>query len=532
MKKINGSYYTPLKLVSFLLDKTFTGLNYLNENTKILEPSCGDGIFIKGLDHKLSKLAKKKIILHYIEKQKEELDKARKQKTINRNLSRRSYCQDFLDYQKTTKNRYDLIIGNPPYIYKNYLSDIQKDKCMDVHEVAGLSKKRIKNIWTAFFVACERLLTPNGTLAFVLPAEFLNVNFTTEIRNFAKNKFERIEIYTFNELFFGDAGQDTLVFIGRKISQDKGVYSAHIDSFEKGKYELRKSGQYNDKWNQAILSTEEIRLLKRLGSSLKEMGEYCESNAGIVTAANDYFIVDSKTINKFKLSKYAKQVIQKGFFVNGHMNFTKKDFNDLSASDKPCYLLDFNGHDATRFSDNVKEYLAIGESREIDKRYKCISRKRWFDVPSIISSEAFFFKRAHYYSKLLKNDCDVFVTDSAYRVRMKIDYLNDIDSLVFSYYNSLTLCLAELGGRYYGGGVLELTPNEFRALKIPFKKIGSSKFEKFMEIFNNKSSIEEVCKYTDLVLLKEVCDCKDSDILMLRQIRKKLLRRRMKKEIN
>ena len=153
MKKINGSYYTPLKLVSFLLDKTFTGLNYLNENTKILEPSCGDGIFIKGLDCKLSKFTKKKVILHYIEKQKEELDKARKQKTINHNLSKRSYCQDFLDYQKTTRHRYDLIVGNPPYIYKNYLSDIQKEKCLKIHKQAGLSEKKIKNTFNLLILS-------------------------------------------------------------------------------------------------------------------------------------------------------------------------------------------------------------------------------------------------------------------------------------------------------------------------------------------------------------------------------------------
>ena len=39
--------------------------------------------------------------------------------------------------------------------------------------------------------------------------------------------------------------------------------------------------------------------------------------------------------------------------------------------------------------------------------------------------------------------------------------------ICYSFYNSLTLLYAEIAGRFYGGGVLELSPKEFRSL--PFR---------------------------------------------------------------
>jgi adenine-specific DNA-methyltransferase len=63
---------------------------------------------------------------------------------------------------------------------------------------------------------------------------------------------------------------------------------------------------------------------------------------------------------------------------------------------------------------------------------------------------------------------------------------------IFSFYNSLTLVFAETNGRYYGGGVLELTPSEFKKLPIPYINISASKFEDFTNEFENKENIEEI----------------------------------------
>lgn len=100
----------------------------------------------------------------------------------------------------------------------------------------------------------------------------------------------------------------------------------------------------------------------------------------------------------------------------------------------------------------------------------------------------------------------------------------DIKSLVFSFYNSLTFVLAELEGRFYGGGVLELTPNEFKELSIPYNgKITDEQFNTLDQMLRDDIDIEDILSYTNSILIP------DLDTLRLEKIRIKLVNRRLKK---
>ncbi len=105
----------------------------------------------------------------------------------------------------------------------------------------------------------------------------------------------------------------------------------------------------------------------------------------------------------------------------------------------------------------------------------------------------------------------------------------EIENLIFSFYNSLTLSFAELYGRYYGGGVLELTPNEFKKIPVPYLKITSENFNSYVKEFKNKTSIKDVCFRYDRKILKSVDKNIDDDIVeKLNIIRDKLYQRRIK----
>ncbi|HHQ4746911.1 TPA: hypothetical protein ACSQX0_003786, partial [Vibrio cholerae] len=187
-----------------------------------------------------------------------------------------------------------------------------------------------------------------------------------------------------------------------------------------------------------------------------------------------FFILTSDEVKSLNLDKYTKRIVKKGMLVNGKIEITPQMFDEISISGKPCYLMDLNGIPESEFSKELQNYLLSGVDFGIPDRYKCKLRERWFDVPTIWKSEGVFFKRGHLHPKLMVNRAEVYVTDSAYRIKMNDGY--DIESLVYSFYNSLTLLFSELNGRYYGGGVLELTPNEFKGLPIPYLKVNKKDF--------------------------------------------------------
>ncbi len=85
------------------------------------------------------------------------------------------------------------------------------------------------------------------------------------------------------------------------------------------------------------------------------------------------------------------------------------------------------------------------------------------------------------YQGYVVNEADIYTTDIAYNMRLDSAY--DKGSMAFCFYNSLTLTQCEFYGRYYAGGVSELTPSEFKRLAIPYRKIDRNDIERLSEMF-------------------------------------------------
>lgn len=526
-KKI-GSFYTPKSIADFLV-------NYLSDklqdkkNISVLEPSAGDGIFVKTIyNHETLSEKVKKVVA--VEQSKRELNK------ITKEIKQKSFSaihSDFLKFQNGNKQKFSLVVGNPPYIKKNLLKENQIEYCKTIHQNAKLADTKPKNIWTAFLVRCVEFTSEDGILAFVLPSELLQVKFAAELRELILKQFERVEIFTFNELLFKDCkGQDTLLLIGERKSNDKGVFYCNIDKLtdlEKRKFTLAQNIKIKEsKWTHHHLETEEIELLEKLKEQLQTVNDYCSSKAGIVTAANDYFIVDAKTVDEYSLHDFVKPIIQKGVFVNGSVELSNEEFQMLVDKSKPTYLIAIDKHSQIRSNAKIWKYKQIGEDKNLHKRYKTSIRENWFEVPNVgTAPEAFFFKRCNEYPKLIKNTANVLATDSAYTILMRDNFA--IENLIYSFYNSLTLAFAELHGRYYGGGVLELTPNEFKELPVPYLTMTADQFSNYVSTFKAKSSIKEICKQNDRAILKSVDkNLSDDNIERVYSIREKLYLRRIK----
>lgn len=528
MGKKFGEFYTPQRLVDYvikLLPNTGKG-----SAMSILEPSGGDGRFILSI---LKKWNEREINSTVVEIKKEACIIARK------NLKRKNarvFNQDFLFY-KVKKRSFDLVIGNPPYISKKHLALSQLDELRKILTKNNISLKADKNIWPAFILQGERALKAEGVMALVLPFELLQVKFSEEIQQFLIERFARIEIYTFQNLIFDSAGQDTIILIAHKKSTSKGLFVFDIEKkeFENSKDTFPAPQQLcrktttnisNLKWSSLVLCDDELNYLSSLSSTCSSLEDYIGSRPGLVTAANNYFIVDHATVEKYHLNKYAKPVIQKGLFAKDDLIFGKREYDKLVSLGLPTYFLDFSSYElgSNRY---VEEYLNYGKSLNIHERYKCSIREHWFKVPIVKPEKGFFFKRSNGHPKFLKNTGNVYTTDSAYNVYPRKGF--NINSIIYSFYNPLTLCFSELYGRHYGGGVLELTPNEFRKLPLPYIEVSSKEFTRFKQDFKNKTSIHDIFAKNSNNFQCSLKNVDSDDLLRLDRIYAKLVKRRMHK---
>lgn len=507
------------------------------EKLSILEPSVGDGSFIKAFNQTIFPKSIKRFSFTAVEKIKAELDKAKIEASVDRKPGVRfSFVKkDFLQYQKGIQAKFSFIAGNPPYIKKSLLYNRQIEACNKIHTEAGLKDTSVKNIWPYFLIRSGELLEDDGILAFVLPSEMLQVNFSFELRQYLTSKFERLEIFTFDDLLFECKGQDTILFIAHKKHKVKGQFYTHISDSQKllsGNFILSANKALittDTKWTHHSLSSDELTFIHNLRRAVNPIKHYCDSKPGIVTAANSFFIINEDTEKRYNLSDFSKPIIQKGFYVNGSVVFDDAEFNQIIDAGKASKVLCISDEDALHLPKKVKAYLKIGEDLKLPNGYKCSRRKNWFVIPNITSApEGFFFRRVHHYPKLLKNTAKVLVTDTAYQVDMRKDY--SIEQLIYSFYSSLTLAFAELSGRYYGGGVLELTPAEFKNLPIPYVPIEHDTFKQFQIEFENKSSIEDILKANDEKILNGTMKLSSEETAMVQAIYSKLITKRFRKQ--
>jgi adenine-specific DNA-methyltransferase len=535
-QKSTGSYYTPEYLAKFVMQYLLPEITQSIQPITFLEPSVGDGVFVSALlENVISNSIVNSVRVRTIER--DPIESSKVESLVGESsygeLTVDCITDDFLEVQKQLQSGYRLICGNPPYLNKKRLTKEQIAICTQINLEAGLPAF-VSNIWTAFVLRSAQLLASDGVMAFVLPAELLQVKYAIALKEYLYKCFERIEIFDFKELLFDAKGQGTVLFIGfKKPQKPPGIYFTNVSNFkalETRSFIFKKHNSvmingFRVKESHYDLPEDDVSLLFKIRRDIQSIQYYATSKPGVVTAANDFFIISHELREAYNLQDFSRPIIQKGSLVNGKVEFTQDDFEKLILSGAPAYLLDFNEH--TELGDRTREYLNKGEGRKIDQRYKCLLRNRWFDIPNISGpGEALFFKRCQFYPKLIKNNAQVLVTDSAYKIKLKSGY--DLNSFIYSFYNSFTLAFAELEGRYYGGGVLELTPSEFKKLPLIYTAIDNATFTGYADSFKKKKSIEELLESNDEAILQQIPGVNNEIISKIKQVRQHLLDRRLR----
>lgn len=261
----------------------------------------------------------------------------------------------------------------------------------------------------------------------------------------------------------------------------------------------------------------------------KKVSEICDASPGIVTGANNEFILTREQVEQLECYEFILPVIPKSNILNGQFIITQDVVEKIGEKGNRIYLLNLLNVDENLFSEPLKKYLVeIGEKENTSKiklkdRYKCRNRKPWYGVPIVRNGDLFFFKRYDKIPRICVNKADIYTTDIAYNMRLNSEY--DKDSMAFCFYNSLTLTQCEFYGRYYAGGVSELTPSEFKRLVIPYRKINKKDIERLSEMFKESEDIDEIIAFVNSKTIEKEWEYKQ--ILRLDEMRRKLMERRL-----
>ncbi|HRK26241.1 MAG TPA: N-6 DNA methylase [Chitinophagales bacterium] len=169
-----GQYFTPKVVAEFMIE-----LADIFPSSTILEPSCGEGIFLKLLQQKgFNNLTAYEIDPH---------------------LANEFSCVKYESFVSAKiENKFDLVIGNPPYIrWKNLETELKQELAKSV--IWNKYFNSLCDYLYIFILKSIELLNQNGQLIFVCPEYWMNTTHSISLRNYMVENGYFEEIYHFNE---------------------------------------------------------------------------------------------------------------------------------------------------------------------------------------------------------------------------------------------------------------------------------------------------------------------------------------------
>ena len=426
---------------------------------------------------------------------------------------------------------FDAAVGNPPFIrYQNFPEE-HRQPAFDLMRAEGLHPTRLTNAWLPFVVASTLALRPGGRLALVLPAELMQVNYAAELRTYLARRFSQLTLITFRSLVFDGIQQETILLLGERGDSDGGTISIAefdaADDIHEGALSQRSRATVDldhasEKWTQFYLTPSELSLVREIESSgeFPRLGEVASVDVGIVTGRNEFFVL--APADAAGLEAWCSPIVGRTAQIPG-LVLRREEWRSIKEAGGKCLLVDLGPVDRDRLEPRAKAYVEYGEGRGFNLGYKCrIREPRWWAVPSTWQPDAFLLRQIHDAPRIVDNQTDATCTDTIHRVRM----LNGTSSsaLASSFLNSVTAAFAEIRGRSYGGGVLELEPREAEGLPIPPQSIGATALNDLDELVRDHGT-EAGMDETDRAV-SEVTGLGRQELLMFRSIWHKLYGRR------
>lgn len=548
IKKSKGIYYTPKFIVDYILNKTLKEHDILsNPCPKILDISCGCGNFLleaydilyEMFEYYKHELKIENIHKHIIENciygvdidknAVDILNNSLRNKDIDSKILKSNiYCFDSLNKNNLGQdvinlfweNKFDYIIGNPPYIghkslgkeYKNFLlkeySEVYRDK---------------SDIYYCFYKRVIDLLSEDGIVSIITPRYFLESISGKHLRNYILNNSYINEIIDFNgsNIFKNISIASCIITLSKKcITSNIDIHKLknsklklnYLDSLE---YYLNDDNFYNIKIKQSDLNEDWIISNKEnldIYNKLESYGQYrlkdiCISFQGIITGCDKAFIIDKRDTDE----NIEEKKLLKNWVKNKHIKKYKLDEN------KKLLIYSNDIVDEEEYPKSIN-YISNYKEKLLNRRECRKNIRKWYELQWGREKSLFERKKIMYPYKAKENRFAIdyknsFCSADVYSFYIKEEYENE-----FSYEYIVGLLNSSIYDTYFKTFAKKMTsdlydyyPNKVMEIKI-FKDRNYNKIENLAkdiitlinDDYDNEILIIEKQKQLDEIINKSI----------------------------
>ncbi|MDD7022814.1 MAG: Eco57I restriction-modification methylase domain-containing protein [Aeromonadales bacterium] len=474
-----GQFSTPIVLAREIARQALSMLK--GTEISFLEPAAGTGAFY-------SALLQEKKDQCIVSARGVEIDPAfvESSNRLWRTLGFHVLCSDFT--RTTPDGKYNLVLTNPPYV-RNHLIP-QEDKASlisTVKDELGIQISGLSGLYCYYLLLAHKWLAPGALSAWLLPSEFMDVNYGTAVKKYLLDKVRLLRIHRYDPKSsqFADALVSSCVvwFVNENSNSDYeveftygGTHQTPALRMTVKKSELESEG----KWTRFPLKPSRC-----ICHEDDEIGNFFSVKRGIATGDNKFFILSEDKIRKLGLDmKFFKPILPSPRKLK--QDFVESDENHNPKLEKKYFLLDCEDpEDQIREqSPSLWSYIQSGMPSTSDK-YLCRNRKKWYcqeqrsPTPFLCS----YMGRGNDQSSPIRFICNMsnaIVTNSYLMLYPKESLLRLIKSdprTIIRIWNILKSIKAddiEDEGRVYGGGLKKIEPRELARVHCPaFAKLCS-----------------------------------------------------------
>lgn len=532
--KLRGGFYTPEPLVNVCLNRADT-LRKSRKKLTVLEPSAGDGAFLRCLvKHKLGASTESFVGIEILDTE------ARKCREAGRSAAFDVAVENMntLEWAADTDDAVDVVVGNPPFVRYQFVSKLDLRSVERLGKRIGVAFRGVSNLWIPILIGSLSRLRAGGVMSLVVPAEIFTGLSAGDARAWLLENFGDLRVDMFAPGSFPGVLQEVVVLSGRRASGGNGLVGKEVVFAEHGskggaRLWSHRIARSRESWTRYLLTPLQLDALNEAKSlpGVQAFGNVAKLEVSLVTGANDYFSVTSEQVERLQLHRWIAPLLPRIRHAEG-LVYGREDHAANDANGGRAWLLDFGEQrPEPKGFHGAAEYIEAGEMQGLHKRYKTSIRSPWYRVPSVWAGKLMLSKRSHRFHRLILNDADALTTDTIYRGNLLPLYAGREEDLVGAFHNSLTLLTAEIEGRSFGGGVLELVPSEIARLSIPFPVTMADALPRLDRVsrasFRKQTTPAALVEATDDLLCRRVDGLAVNSMQKLQEARETLAKRRL-----
>lgn len=473
-RNILGQFSTPFPLAREIVSQA---KNYLpSEKINFLEPAVGSGVFFSALNIAAADAVEAAIGV--------EIDA--EYAHVAKNMWNPPYEvieDDFLTFsaRREMAGQFNCLCTNPPYVRHHHMPGTLKIELQQrVESELGLRVSGLSGLYVYFILLSHRLLAKGAVASWLIPSEFMSVNYGRALREYLIHHVTLLQVHRFSadHVQFNDALVSSCVITYRKqkpaapytfIFSNGGTLEEPADTQNVSSDDETLLG----KWNAAAFGVIQNESSVRIGDLFK-------IKRGIATGANGFFVIPKSTVEKYIIpKKFLKPLLPGPRYLNSDV--VEDAGNGEPAVERIRYLLDCNcpPEELQKSYPGLWSYIQEGIARGISDCYICSHRKIWYqqeqrDPPLFLttymgrssSKNSNPFRFILNRSKTIATNVYIYLYPRPFLRKLLDDAPGRIESL-HQMLNRLTPKNLIQNGRTYGGGLHKMEPKELAGMPLP-----------------------------------------------------------------